>query len=355
MHPVAQRRRTLRAVRIVGENRERALRAGAADDPVVGADVERVHVGVIFDCVGSRESGVGSRADRSRPARAGPRAAELGDDVLGLELHRVAERVVEVQHVVREDLRVERRVGREHRLAALEVLQVAKGRRRHHLQRPHRPHFVGDVGGQRLVPRDHHGRGPAPGRDAERLELHRQQRRRALGLGDVGVDAADERLDDQLAARMVVRQLGIQVALEHVQPRAAIARQLTPAGNLRHRSRGLAPPQLELEQPIPGRRVALGEEQVGLVLRVDVVDAPLVASDLHGRGQPGDRDRLRRLLGGGRRRRTGQQDENSQRGAAEQCHGHSLWRSGCHRSRPVERTIAKGAPMKAGKSHCYTR
>ena len=90
-----------------------------------------------------------------------------------------------------------------------------------------------------------------------------------------------------------MRQFGIQVALEHVQPRAAIARQLAPAGNLRHGSRGLAPPQLELEQPVPGRRVALGEEQVGLVLRVDVVDAPLVASDLHGRGQPGDRDRLR--------------------------------------------------------------
>ena len=42
----------------------------------------------------------------------------------------------------------------------------------------------------------------------------------------------------------------------------------------------LAPPQLELEQPIARRGEALREEQVGLVLRVDVVDAPAIADDL---------------------------------------------------------------------------
>ena len=42
----------------------------------------------------------------------------------------------------------------------------------------------------------------------------------------------------------------------------------------------LPPPHLELEQPIPRRGVALREEQVGLVLRVDVVDAPAIAHDL---------------------------------------------------------------------------
>ena len=59
-----------------------------------------------------------------------------------------------------------------------------------------------------------------------------------------------------------------------------IALQLAPAEDLGHRAGGLPPPHLELEQPILGRGVALREEQVGFVLRVDVVDAPAIADDL---------------------------------------------------------------------------
>ena len=74
-----------------------------------------------------------------------------------------------------------------------------------------------------------------------------------------------------------------------------IARQLAPAENLGHRAGGLPPPHLELEQPILRGGVALREEQVGLVLRVDVVDAPAVAEDLDRLRQPGN---LRAVVAG---------------------------------------------------------
>ena len=119
-------------------------------------------------------------------------------------------------------------------------------------------------GVQRLVTRDHDRRRPAPGLDAEHPELDRQQRRVALGLGDVRVHAAHVGLDDRLAARVIAIELVVQVAAELVQPRAAIARQLAAAEDLRDRAGRLPPPDLELEQPIPRGGVALGEEQVGL-------------------------------------------------------------------------------------------
>ena len=103
--------------------------------------------------------------------------------------------------------------------------------------------------------------------------------RRALGFGDVGVDATHERFDDGLAARVIVIQFGVEIAAEHVQPRADVAIDLTRPENLGDRSRRLPPPHLELEQPISGRGIALREEQVVLGLGVDVVDAPAVAHD----------------------------------------------------------------------------
>ena len=101
-----------------------------------------------------------------------------------------------------------------------------------------------------------------------------------LGLGDVGVDAAHEGFDDRLAARVIVIQLGVEIAAEHVQPRADVALHFPRPENLGDRPGCLAPPQFELEQPVLRGGVALREEQVRLVLRVDVVDAPPVAQDL---------------------------------------------------------------------------
>jgi hypothetical protein len=80
---------------------------------------------------------------------------------------------------------------------------------------------------------------------------------------------------------MIAIQILIEVAAEHVQARAAIAPQLAAAEHFSDGAGGLPPPDLELEQAIARRGVALREEQVGFVLRVDVVDAPAVAEDFH--------------------------------------------------------------------------
>ena len=139
--------------------------------------------------------------------------------------------------------------------------------------------------------RDDDGRRPTAGRDAEHRELDWQERRRALGLGDVGVDAADERLDNRLSAWMVMCELGVEIAPEHVQPRPAVPLQFAPAQDLGDGAGRLPPPHLELEQPVLRGRVALREEQVLLGRRVDVVDAPAVAPDLDRLRQPGHQER----------------------------------------------------------------
>jgi hypothetical protein len=62
----------------------------------------------------------------------------------------------------------------------------------------------------------------------------------------------------------------------------------------------LAAPQLELKQAVARRGVALGEEQVALVLRVDMVDSPAVAQHLDRLTQPGHLERRRRRRGANR-------------------------------------------------------
>ena len=85
---------------------------------------------------------------------------------------------------------------------------------------------------------------------------------------------------------MVVRELGVEIAAEHVEPRAAVPLQFAPAQDLGDGARRLPAPHLELEQPVLRGRVALREEQVLLGRRVDVVDAPAVAPDLDRLRQP---------------------------------------------------------------------
>jgi hypothetical protein len=64
-----------------------------------------------------------------------------------------------------------------------------------------------------------------------------------------------------------------------MQPRPDVALQLLATEDLGNGTRRLSPPELELEEPIARRGVPLGEEQVVLRLRVDVIDAPGVAQD----------------------------------------------------------------------------
>lgn len=77
-------------------------------------------------------------------------------------------------------------------------------------------------------------------------------------------------------------ELGLEVAAEHVEARADVALELARAEDLGDGACGLAPPDLELKEPVARRGVALCEEQVVLALGVDVVDAPAVADELDG-------------------------------------------------------------------------
>ena len=56
----------------------------------------------------------------------------------------------------------------------------------------------------------------------------------------------------------------------------------------------LPPPDLELKESILRRGVALREEEVAFVLRVDVIDAPAVADDLDRLAEPRGLQRARR-------------------------------------------------------------
>ena len=100
VHPVAQRRCGNHAVRVVGQNRKRALRPRYRSPPSCWIRC--------LEIASSAALGVGARSERSarrRPPRAGARNAAL--DVLGLEDDRVAKRVVELEHVCGERLRVD--------------------------------------------------------------------------------------------------------------------------------------------------------------------------------------------------------------------------------------------------------
>ena len=98
-----------------------------------------------------------------------------------------------------------------------------------------------------------------------------------FGPLDVGVDPLDEGPDDRRAPGMIVAQLARHVAAEPQQPGPDVAGQRPWPLDLRQRPRGLAPPELELEEPVAGGVVSLGQEQVVLVPGVDVGDPPAVA------------------------------------------------------------------------------
>jgi hypothetical protein len=104
----------------------------------------------------------------------------------------------------------------------------------------------------------------------------------------------------------------VQIAAEHVQARADVALQLRPTEDLGRGAGGLTTPHLELEEPIARGGVALREEQIVLVLRVDVIDAPMIPDDID-RLVDTDRDNVARGGGPGggsdRRRRQSQSDD----------------------------------------------
>ena len=157
--------------------------------------------------------------------------------------------------------------------------------------------------------RDDDIRSPRLRLDAKELELNRQRRRILRGFRNRGVYPVDKGVDDDFAVRVVPVQFGLQVAAESMQPRADVALQLFRPENLGHGPRGLAPPHLELKQPIAGGGKALREEQIRFVPRINVVEPPPIAKHLDRLGEPGD---------GQRRARRGCADARSAAGDEEQ-------------------------------------
>ena len=277
VHPVAERRGALHPVGVVDHQGEAGQGAAARDHPVVAAD-GLVVLPLEVDL--ARQGG-------GEPLVGGAVAAVGLHDVLGLEPYRAPVRAIQVEDAVVEQRRVHRRIDGQVGVAVV-VVQLLD---RVGAQQGHRARVAdlgGDVRHQPLVARDDHLGGPVAGRDPQQLELDGQQRRVGRGPVDVRVDAPHEGRDDPVAPVVVVVHLGGHVAAEPVQPGPDVALELAGPENLRHRARRLPPPHLELEQPVAGRRVALGEEEVRLVLGVDVVDAPAVGDDLHRRLQAGD-------------------------------------------------------------------
>src|SRR5438552_12888331 len=79
---------------------------------------------------------------------------------------------------------------------------------------------------------------------------------------------------------MVARELARDITTILEQPCADVALELTATEKLRDGTGGLSSPDLELKETIARRRVALGEEEIVLVLGVDVRNAQAVAQNL---------------------------------------------------------------------------
>ena len=282
MHPVAQRRGALVAMRIVHHQRIAALGPCAAHHPVVAADV----LVPLAQLDGRRLLGRRCRAERKRPP----------------------ERVVQIEDRRVQQREIDRPIRRDVRIAPLKVLQLLHLLGAEHADGLRDVQLLADVGEQRVVPRDDDIGRPRRRPDPEHGEFDRQPGRIRQGPGDVRVHAADIRSDDRFAARVIPVQLRLEIAAEHVQPRADVALQLLAAEDLRDRAGRLAAPQLELEQPIARGGVALREEQIALALRVDVIDAPAVAQDLDRLTQPVD---TQRGAGGRRAGRAGGRSQDA--------------------------------------------
>jgi hypothetical protein len=101
--------------------------------------------------------------------------ARVRSDLFGHEPHGIAERVVDLEHVLGNGAKVERRVRLDDRLASLEVCEVANFLGAERLDRARVAHFLSDVREESLVARDHHLRRPAAGLETQQSELDREQ------------------------------------------------------------------------------------------------------------------------------------------------------------------------------------
>jgi hypothetical protein len=119
-----------------------------------------------------------------------------------------------------------------------------------------------------------------------------------FGFGDVGVDAFDEGRDDGGAVRVVPVEFLVEIAAKEEEAIADVAFEFAGAEDFGDGAGGLAAPDFELKEAVARDVVALGEEEVVFVFRVDVGDAPVVLADFDGLSEAGKLDGFLRGMGG---------------------------------------------------------
>ncbi len=163
VHPVAERRSRLRPVGVVGHHGIVVRGQAAAQDPVVAAEALLL---AALEFV--RFHGEG----RLEPLEVVFVGAELGRHVLGPERRRAAERPVELENVVIDQvLAVDGRVELDVRLMGMERRELTDALGAEHMDGPSERERRAGVTEQAAMPRDHDLRRPVVGLDAEHLEL----------------------------------------------------------------------------------------------------------------------------------------------------------------------------------------
>lgn len=137
------------------------------------------------------------------------------------------------------------------------------------------------------------------GPDAEQAKLDGQEFGLPLGVSDVGVEASDKSGDDLLALGVVVVHIEAQVAARSQQAGTNVAVKGLGALNLGHCASHPTTPDFELRKTLTGGVIALGKEQVVLICRVDVSDAPAIGKDFNRFVEAGDLHGGAVLLGPG--------------------------------------------------------
>ncbi|CAA9342070.1 MAG: hypothetical protein AVDCRST_MAG90-2033 [uncultured Microvirga sp.] len=274
MDEVAQRGHRVRAVRVVCEDRAAGVGSAAMDDPVV----RPLPLGVPDHVAEVGDLGPGLRLGQRR------------GEPLRRDGHGRGGELVEVEHLERDGRKIDP-LGDLGPSRRLEVLAQEVGLRIGAGQHVGAQHLRERVAGKAVAsdPHDILGR-PALGLRADERELRRQPRRLALDKVHEGVDAGDERLADRFRVRRIGGPFGRHVAAVEEEPRGAVLRQKTRAEIGGEPPQPALAPQVDLPEPVAGGVEALGEEQIGFVLRPDMRDAPAVDRDVGGLGEARDGD-----------------------------------------------------------------
>src|SRR5437660_2846653 len=284
MHPVTQRRRSLRSMRIVHHHGKAARRQFAANHPVVAANF----FGTVaeINCCGLIQS-------RQRICA----CTIFGNQLVTRKPDRFAKSVIEFQDFTREQCGIYRRIQIQSRIGGLKILQILYlvGTQRTYGLREIQ--LLIHIGQQPVETRDDDCRRPLARSNSEHSEFRREQICIFLCLTDIGVNSFDERFDDGLAVRVVPIEFLLQISAKHEKPRADVSLEFLSPQDLRHSPSGLPPPNFKLKEAIARHVVTLSEKQIVLVLRIDVRNAPTVRENLYRLTQAG------KLEGLGLRRR----------------------------------------------------